>query len=76
MPSTLRDFTVAPAAGGVTAPEGFRSAALHCGIKAAATALDLTVLAGATFKAARTLRGTALWHQGRGNVARPDGTRR
>src|SRR5688572_15098205 len=45
MSSTLHDFTVAPAAGGVTAPAGFRSAALHCGIKAAATALDLTVLA-------------------------------
>jgi glutamate N-acetyltransferase / amino-acid N-acetyltransferase len=43
--STLRDFTVAPAAGGVTAPQGFRSAALHCGIKAVPTSLDLTVLA-------------------------------
>jgi glutamate N-acetyltransferase / amino-acid N-acetyltransferase len=31
--------------GGVTAPLGFRSAALHCGIKAKAGALDLTVLA-------------------------------
>jgi glutamate N-acetyltransferase/amino-acid N-acetyltransferase len=43
--STLRDFTIAPASGGVTAPQGFRSAALHCGIKAVATSLDLTVLA-------------------------------
>src|SRR5688500_1836149 len=34
-----------PAAGGVTAPQGFTSAALHCGIKAKAGALDLTVLA-------------------------------
>jgi glutamate N-acetyltransferase / amino-acid N-acetyltransferase len=45
MPSTVRDFTIAPVSGGVTAPQGFRSAALHCGIKAAATSLDLTVLA-------------------------------
>jgi glutamate N-acetyltransferase/amino-acid N-acetyltransferase len=45
MPTTVRDFTIASASGGVTAPEGFRSAALHCGIKAAATSLDLTVLA-------------------------------
>jgi glutamate N-acetyltransferase / amino-acid N-acetyltransferase len=43
--STVHDFTIAPATGGVTAPQGFRSAALHCGIKAAAAALDLTVLA-------------------------------
>jgi glutamate N-acetyltransferase/amino-acid N-acetyltransferase len=43
--STLRDFTIAPVSGGVTAPQGFRSAALHCGIKAVATSLDLTVLA-------------------------------
>ena len=45
MPTTVRDFTIASASGGVTAPQGFRSAALHCGIKAAATSLDLTVLA-------------------------------
>ena len=43
--STLRDFAIAPATRGVTAPQGFRSAALHCGIKATAGALDLTVLA-------------------------------
>src|SRR5687768_6551355 len=43
--SIVRDFTIAPALGGVTAPQGFRSAALHCGIKAAASSLDLTVLA-------------------------------
>jgi glutamate N-acetyltransferase/amino-acid N-acetyltransferase len=45
MPTTVHDFTIASASGGVTAPEGFRSAALHCGIKAAATSLDLTILA-------------------------------
>ena len=43
--STVRDFAIAPTTGGVTAPQGFRSAALHCGIKAMAGALDLTVLA-------------------------------
>jgi glutamate N-acetyltransferase/amino-acid N-acetyltransferase len=43
--STLRDFTIAAATGGVTAPRGFQSAALHCGIKAKAGALDLTVIA-------------------------------
>jgi glutamate N-acetyltransferase/amino-acid N-acetyltransferase len=43
--STVRDFAIAPTTGGVTAPQGFRSAALHCGIKAAVSALDLTVLA-------------------------------
>ena len=42
---TVRDFAIAPTTGGVTAPQGFRSAALHCGIKAMAGALDLTVLA-------------------------------
>ena len=48
MPETLftvRDFAIAPTTGGVTAPQGFRSAALHCGIKAKTGALDLTVLA-------------------------------
>jgi glutamate N-acetyltransferase/amino-acid N-acetyltransferase len=41
----VHDFVIAPTTGGVTAPQGFRSAALHCGIKAKAGALDLTVLA-------------------------------
>ena len=41
----MRDFAIAPTTDGVTAPLGFRSAALHCGIKAMAGALDLTVLA-------------------------------
>jgi glutamate N-acetyltransferase/amino-acid N-acetyltransferase len=43
--STIRDLTLTPMLGGVIAPEGFRSAALHCGIKAAPQALDLTVIA-------------------------------
>jgi glutamate N-acetyltransferase/amino-acid N-acetyltransferase len=36
---------LSPVPGGVTAPDGFTSAALHCGIKAKSGALDLTVLA-------------------------------
>ncbi|HKH73641.1 MAG TPA: bifunctional glutamate N-acetyltransferase/amino-acid acetyltransferase ArgJ [Vicinamibacterales bacterium] len=42
---TVRDFAIARTTDGVTAPQGFRSAALHCGIKAKPGALDLTVLA-------------------------------
>ncbi len=40
---TIGTFSIEPAQGGVTAPAGFTSAALHCGIKAAA--LDLALLA-------------------------------
>jgi glutamate N-acetyltransferase/amino-acid N-acetyltransferase len=40
------DFTVAAATGGVTAPLGFMSSALHCGIKPSPSALDLAVVAG------------------------------
>ncbi len=40
-----RAISVSPMAGGITAPAGFTSAALHCGIKAKAGALDLTVIA-------------------------------
>jgi glutamate N-acetyltransferase/amino-acid N-acetyltransferase len=43
--SIARRFTIARADGGVTAPQGFRSSALHCGIKAKAGALDLLVIA-------------------------------
>ncbi len=39
------NYSIEKTPGGVTAPEGFRSAALHCGIKATAGALDLAVLA-------------------------------
>jgi glutamate N-acetyltransferase/amino-acid N-acetyltransferase len=41
----IRDVAMTPVPGGVTAPEGFRSAAVHCGIKAAAGALDLAIIA-------------------------------
>ncbi|MSO82059.1 MAG: bifunctional glutamate N-acetyltransferase/amino-acid acetyltransferase ArgJ [Acidobacteria bacterium] len=39
------EVVLTPAQGGITAPAGFRTGAVHCGIKAAATALDLAVLA-------------------------------
>jgi glutamate N-acetyltransferase / amino-acid N-acetyltransferase len=38
-------FSIEPTAGGVTSPDGFRSASLHSGIKAKSGALDLAVLA-------------------------------
>jgi glutamate N-acetyltransferase/amino-acid N-acetyltransferase len=38
-------ITVTTVAGGVTAPEGFQAGSVHSGIKAAASALDLTVVA-------------------------------
>jgi glutamate N-acetyltransferase / amino-acid N-acetyltransferase len=41
-------IAIEPVDGGVTAPLGFRSAALHCGIKAKPGALDLAVLAADT----------------------------
>jgi len=37
--------TVTPTRGGITAPRGFRTGAVHCGIKQSPTALDLAVLA-------------------------------
>ena len=58
--TTVRDLTIAPTEGGVTAPAGFQSAALHCGIKAKANALDLTVIAADTNAAAAGLFTTNL----------------
>ena len=46
--SVADQYTVAAATGGVTAPQGFTAAGLHCGIKAKAGALDLGVLAADT----------------------------
>jgi glutamate N-acetyltransferase/amino-acid N-acetyltransferase len=43
--STIRGVSLSKTEGGVTAARGFRSSALHCGIKAKAGALDLLVLA-------------------------------
>ena len=53
------DFVIAPAEGGITAPEGFRTGAVHCGIKAA-PALDLVVLAADTTTSAAALFTTNL----------------
>ena len=39
------DFTVTPVQGGVASPDGFQTSAVHCGIKAVTSALDLVVLA-------------------------------
>lgn len=38
-------FATLPVTGGIAAPKGFAAAAVHCGIKASASALDLAVLA-------------------------------
>lgn len=46
--STVPRYAVVRVDGGVTAPKGFRSSALHCGIKARPGALDLLVLASDT----------------------------
>jgi glutamate N-acetyltransferase/amino-acid N-acetyltransferase len=43
--SAVRDVSLVPVPGGVTAPAGFRAAALHCGIKTQAGTLDLAVVA-------------------------------
>jgi glutamate N-acetyltransferase/amino-acid N-acetyltransferase len=58
--TTVRDLTITPIEGGVTAPAGFRSAALHCGIKVNANALDLTVIAADTTASAAGLFTTNL----------------
>jgi glutamate N-acetyltransferase/amino-acid N-acetyltransferase len=58
--STVSDFTIAAATGGVTAPKGFTSSALHCGIKARAGALDLVVIAADAAAAAAGLFTTNL----------------
>jgi glutamate N-acetyltransferase/amino-acid N-acetyltransferase len=47
--AALRHASIAPVDGGITAPTGFRSAGVHCGIKAKSGALDLAVLAVDTF---------------------------
>jgi glutamate N-acetyltransferase/amino-acid N-acetyltransferase len=59
MPST-RQSTITPIDGGITSPTGFRSAAVHCGIKAKPGALDLAVLAVDTFASMAALFTTNL----------------
>lgn len=46
---STRQTSITPTEGGITAPIGFRSAAVHCGIKPNAGTLDLAVLAVDTF---------------------------
>jgi glutamate N-acetyltransferase/amino-acid N-acetyltransferase len=51
---------ITPTGGGITAPSGFRAGAVHCGIKKAASALDLAVLAADTTATAAGLFTTNL----------------
>ena len=60
MATTIRACTTTTIPGGVTAPAGFRSAALHCGIKAAAGKLDLAVIAADATASAAALFTTNL----------------
>jgi glutamate N-acetyltransferase/amino-acid N-acetyltransferase len=55
-----RRGAVAAVAGGITAPKGFSVGAVHCGIKASPTALDLAVLAGDAAVSAAALLTTNL----------------
>ena len=43
--SAERRAAITPVEGGITAPQGFAAGAVHCGIKASPSALDLAVLA-------------------------------
>jgi glutamate N-acetyltransferase/amino-acid N-acetyltransferase len=52
--------TVTPTTGGITAPAGFKTAGVHCGIKASPSALDLAVLAADTPASAAALFTTNL----------------
>jgi len=54
------DFRLSPATGGITAPAGFKTAGVHCGIKAAASALDLAILASDKHASAAALFTTNL----------------
>ena len=54
------DARLSPVRGGITAPAGFRTAGVHCGIKAAPSALDLALLAADGPAAAAALFTTNL----------------
>jgi glutamate N-acetyltransferase/amino-acid N-acetyltransferase len=58
--AALKEVTVTVVPDGVTAPAGFRSAALHCGIKKTAGALDLAVISADTSCAMAALFTTNL----------------
>jgi glutamate N-acetyltransferase/amino-acid N-acetyltransferase len=51
---------LSPTTGGITAPAGFKTAGVHCGIKAAASALDLAILASEKHASAAALFTTNL----------------
>src|SRR5688572_27262019 len=54
------DARVSPATGGITAPVGFKTAGVHCGIKNNASALDLAILASDKHASAAALFTTNL----------------
>ena len=54
------DARVSPATGGITAPVGFKTAGVHCGIKNSASALDLAILASDKHASAAALFTTNL----------------
>jgi glutamate N-acetyltransferase/amino-acid N-acetyltransferase len=57
---TTGKTTVTTTSGGISAPVGFRTAGVHCGIKASASALDLAVLTADTPVSAAALFTTNL----------------
>ena len=63
-------FVLAPTQGGIAAPKGFRTGAVHCGIKAAASELDLAILAADTPASAAALFTTNLAQAAPVTVAR------
>ena len=58
--TSARDVEISVATGGVTAPLGFTSSALHSGIKASPSALDLAVIAADALSSAAALFTTNL----------------
>ena len=58
--SSAAAFSITGVPGGVAAPSGFATAAVHCGIKAKPTALDLAVLAADSSASAAALFTTNL----------------
>ena len=58
--TSAREVDISVATGGVTAPLGFTSSALHSGIKASPSALDLAVIAADALSPAAALFTTNL----------------
>ena len=76
-PQLDADFILAPTQGGIAAPKGFRTGAVHCGIKTDASELDLAVVAADTPASAAALFTTNLVQAAPVTVAREhiEGTR-